>query len=173
MASVSQAALAKSDQLNFIDIGANRELLLFITGVDVKSTGSQDVIVWFEGCNGKPYKPNKGMIRVFSECWGDESDNWVGKFVKLYGDPTVAWAGKAVGGLVIRALSDIDKGGQNVFVQKNRKTRVEVHFNHHEIVLTDIDRKWVDSVKKTPSVIDQLTDAVYRFKIENFIKRGF
>ena len=173
MPSVSQAALSKSDQLNFIDLGANGELLLFITGVEVKTTGSQDVVVYFEGCGNKPYKPNKGMIRVLSECWGDESDNWVGKFVKLYGDPTVTWAGVAVGGLVIRALSDIHKNGKNVFVQKNRKTRVETHFAYHEIVPSEIDMKWVNSVKKDNSVIEQITDQVYKFKIENYIKRGF
>lgn len=170
MASVYQAMQAKSDQLNFVDIGTS-EVILFITGVNVTNS-DQPVSIFYQGCGDRPYKPSKGMIRVLSEAWGDESDNWIGKSIKLYGDPTVKWAGKEIGGLRIRALSDINTNGFDAFVALNRSTRRKTHIDYLDIPLTEVDEKWITAIKGNPSVIDQLTDLPYRKKIENIIKRA-
>lgn len=124
MASVQQAMKAKSDQLNFIDISDGSEPILHVESV-VVTNSDQPIAIHYVGCNGRPYKPAKCMIRVLAGAWGDESDLWVGKYIKVFGDPTVTWAGAEQGGIRIRALSDIPKQGYTAFIQKNRSTRVK------------------------------------------------
>ena len=57
----------------------------------------------------RDFVPCKSMRRVLIAAWGDKGADWVGKVMELYGDPSVKWAGEAVGGLRISALSDIAK----------------------------------------------------------------
>ena len=124
MANVKQAMQSKSDQLNYVDVG-NGSLIALIESVHVTNSDQQPITITFAGCNGKPYKPNKGMIRVLAGAWGEESDYWVGKTIKITGDPTVKWAGEEVGGLVVGALSDIGKDGYTAYIQKNKRVRVK------------------------------------------------
>lgn len=124
MANVKQAMQSKSDQLNYVDVG-NGSLIALIESVHVTNSDQQPITINFAGCNGKPYKPNKGMIRVLAGAWGEESDCWVGKTIKITGDPTVKWGGEEVGGLVIGALSHVDKSGYTAYIQKNKRVRVK------------------------------------------------
>ncbi len=97
---------AKSDQMNNVDlIGANR--IIKITKVKVTATGKQDCTIWFEGDNGKPWKPCKTMGRILMEAWGENIQNFVGKSVELFRDPDATFGLNIVGGIRIRALSDV------------------------------------------------------------------
>lgn len=125
MASVIDAMKAKSDQLNFVDIGAGGELVIFIERVVVTGGNEQTVHVHYSGCDNRPYKPSKGMIRLLAGAWGDDGDLWVGKSLKLFGDGSVTWGGGEVGGIRIAAMSDIDSAGYTAYIQKNRKVRVK------------------------------------------------
>lgn len=124
MANVSQAMKAKSDQLNYIDIGEG-EILITIENVQVTNSDQQPVFVFYQGCNNRPYKPSKGMIRLMAGAWGEESDAWIGKSLKLFGDATVRFGKGEVGGLRIRSMSDIPQAGYTAFIQKNRSVRVK------------------------------------------------
>jgi len=127
MSDVSFAIEAKSDQLNTLDI-VGVEPILKITSVTVKDPGSEQPIwVHFEGDHGKPWKPSKGMLRMLVEAWRRDSSNWIGKYVQVYVDPEVKWAGKPVGGIRIRALSDIPDRGMTFIVAENRATRKPTH----------------------------------------------
>lgn len=42
---------------------------------------------------------NTTTIRVLEQAFGDDSDGWVGKRVKIYVDPNVSFQGRVVGGL--------------------------------------------------------------------------
>ena len=59
MANVKQAMQSKSDQLNYVDVG-NGSLIALIESVHVTNSDQQPITINFAGCNGKPYKPNKG-----------------------------------------------------------------------------------------------------------------
>ena len=183
MANVKKAMQSKSDQLNYVDVGEG-SLIALIESVHVTNSDQQPVTITFAGCNGKPYKPNKGMIRVLAGAWGEESDCWVGKTIQITGDPTVKWAGEEVGGLVVGALSDIDKAGYTAYIQKNKRVRVkktipllvvepvyfsDEHFNSDaEAMLQAIKEgsTTVDAIAKdynlTPSQIEHLNNAVQR-----------
>lgn len=125
MADVSFALEAKSDQLNAVDI-MGVEPVIRVREVKVQK-GDQPVWVYFDGDHNRPWKPSKGMLRILAGAWGRDSDGWVGKQAQLYFDPSVKWAGKEVGGIRIRALSDIDDRGLSFTVTINRQQRDLYH----------------------------------------------
>lgn len=112
---------AKSDQLNAVDI-MGTDLIIKIRDVKVNQ-GDQPVSVYFEGDNGRPWKPSKGMLRILAGAWGRDSSAWIGKHAKLYFEPSVTYAGKAVGGIRIRALSDIPANGLTFALTISRQKR--------------------------------------------------
>ena len=118
---VTFAMEAKSDQLNACDI-MGQERIIKIREVTVIN-GDQPVSVYFDGDNNRPWKPSKGMIRLLAAAWGTESKQWVGKSAQIYCDPTVTWAGSAVGGIRIRALSDIPNHGLRATIALSRQKR--------------------------------------------------
>lgn len=126
MADIRGTLEAKSDQLNATDI-MGIDLVVRIRAVVVGSSKEQPVAVYFDGDNNRPWKPSKGMRRVLAAGWGWESDNWVGKSVKLHFDASVKYAGKEVGGIRVKAMSDIDQRGMVVVEAINRQQRVPVN----------------------------------------------
>lgn len=122
MTDVTQAMAAKSDQLNAVDImGSDR--VIRINKVDVRQ-GDQPISIYFDGDNRRPWKPSKGMIRILAGAWGTDSAAWVGRFAQLYFEPEVIYAGKPVGGIRIRALSDIPAKGLQFVLTINRQKRI-------------------------------------------------
>tara|TARA_R110002020_G_scaffold144145_2_gene317021 strand:- start:2248 stop:2826 length:579 start_codon:yes stop_codon:yes gene_type:complete len=130
MPNVSHTIIAKSDQLNFDDIRSG-EKIIEITTVDV-TAGDQPVSIHYKNDLNKPYKPCKGMLRLLCEAWGEESENWHGKSIKLYGEGSVKWAGQEIGGLRIRALSHIDPKGLSSYVAVTRGKRRKVTIEYLE-----------------------------------------
>lgn len=159
MADVSHTIIAKSDQLNFDDI-RNGEKIIEITTVNV-TAGDQPVSIHYKNDLKKPYKPNKGMLRLLCEAWGNESDNWHGKSIKLYGEGSIRWAGQEVGGLCIRALSDIDPAGMKsyVAVTRGKRRKVTIEFlKKAEPVKSKITIKAILSAFEIAESIDALDD---------------
>jgi len=106
MAKFGHTIIPKSDQLNADDLVAG-PITIKITEVGYAESAEQPCIIKYEGCGKRPYKPNKTMRKLIISQWGDEGDNWVGKFLRIYNDPSVKWAGKEVGGIVVIGMSDI------------------------------------------------------------------
>lgn len=102
---ITKTTEPRSDQLNFDDTpGAE----ITITIVEVKAgPPDQPVHLLNEEYPGRPYKPGKSMRRVLIAAWGPEASTYIGRQIRLYGDPTVRFGSDAVGGLRIRALSHI------------------------------------------------------------------
>lgn len=167
MPNISRAIIAKSDQLNYDDIGT-REIVIRVNNVTVNNT-DQPVSIFYDGCNNRPYKPCKSMLRLICDAWGEETDNWIGKSMRLYGDPTVKWAGAEVGGIRINAFSDIDKNGISCYVTITRGKKRKVKIDYLEPQLS-VDEQWVQAVLKDPNVINQIDNAEYRSKIERLVK---
>lgn len=105
---VTKAIEAKSDQLNADDlIGGPRTIR--IRDVAVKGGAEQPVWIYFDGDDGKPWKPCKSATRVLASCWGVDAGNWIGKHCTIYNDPSVTWAGMAVGGVRVSHAEGIAK----------------------------------------------------------------
>lgn len=118
---ISHALEAKSDQLNAVDIMGFEPV---IRVRDVKVTQSdQPVSVFFDGDNGRPWKPSKGMLRILAAGWGKDAKAWTGKHVKIYFESKVRYAGKEVGGIRIRSMTDIPSQGLALVLTINRQNR--------------------------------------------------
>lgn len=106
MVDMSSTIVAKSDQLNADDL-VGGPITITITRVTVREGGEQPVSIHYEGDDGKPWKPCKSMCRVLVHVWGVKPQNYVGKALTLYRDPSVKWAGMEVGGIRISHMSDL------------------------------------------------------------------
>lgn len=60
--------------------------------------GTQKWVLYFTE-DRKGMALNITTIRVLEAAFGDHSDKWIGKRVKVYVDPNVSFGGKVVGGL--------------------------------------------------------------------------
>jgi hypothetical protein len=96
----------KSSQLTADDLLAG-DRIITITGVELSPGAEQPCRINFDGDEGKPWFPCKSMGRVLVKAWGPDAKKYVGKSAQLYRDPEVTWAGMKVGGIRVRALSDI------------------------------------------------------------------
>jgi hypothetical protein len=132
MADIRATLEAKSDQLNATDI-MGIDLVIRIRAVTSSGSKEQPVAVYFDGDNNRPWKPSKGMRRVLAAGWGWESDDWIGKCVKLHFDNSVKYAGKEVGGIRVKAMSHIDQRGIVVVEAINRQQRVPLHISYLDV----------------------------------------
>ena len=103
---IGDTILAKSDQVNAVDLAV--PVTVTVEGVDVVG-GDQPVNIHLREFPGKAYRPSKSMRRVLVKLWGPRSADYAGRRLTIYNDPSVTWAGKAVGGIRISHASHIDK----------------------------------------------------------------
>lgn len=103
---MSKTVDPKSDQLNADDLIAGPRTIK-ISKVTASSTPEQPVSVYFEGDNGKPWKPCKSMRRVLIALWGSKGSGYIGKRLTLYRDESVKFGGIETGGIRI-SHADID-----------------------------------------------------------------
>lgn len=104
---LTKITVAKSDQLNADDL-IGGAITVNITGIRLSGNSDQPLIIDIDGGH-RPYKPCKSMTRLLIFCWGKDGNQYVGRRMTLYRDPTVKWAGEEVGGIRISHLSNIDK----------------------------------------------------------------
>jgi hypothetical protein len=99
--------MRESKFLKQTDIGAG--MLMTVSGCDrhnVAKEGADPELKWclaFEESD-KPLVLNSINIQLLEQIFAsDDTDKWIGKRVVLYVDPTVAFQGKVVGGIRVRA----------------------------------------------------------------------
>ncbi len=156
---------AKSDQLNYDDI-ADTNIVVTVSDVQV-GNGDQPVWVYFHGCNNRPWKPSKGMLRILAAAWGRNSSEWAGKSAELYGDKGVKWAGKEVGGIRIKALSNIKESGLSCMLTVARGKR-----NEYRVQYLDMSRPVYPQDKfeqALPAMIEQIAQG--KMSIEQVVSR--
>lgn len=119
---VSSAIVAKSDQLNAIDL-VGRDVT--VTIIDVKQGPADQPVHIITDAYGpsRPWKASKTALRDIVQVWGTDSTVWVGRRITLWNDPEVLWAGQPVGGIRIRAMSHIDKAFEAKHVITRGKTK--------------------------------------------------
>jgi hypothetical protein len=106
---ISRAIVPKSDQLNADDlIGGPRTItVVSVMMIAEDVADGRPVAIHFDGCNGKPYKPCKSMLRVLLRAWGKDASKYTGRSITLYLDEAIRFGGAAVGGIRISHLSHI------------------------------------------------------------------
>lgn len=119
---VSSAIVAKSDQINAIDL-VGRDVT--VTIIDVKPGPADQPVHIITDAYGpsRPFKASKTALRDIVQAWGTDSTVWVGRRLTLFNDADVLWAGQAVGGIRIRAMSHIDKAFEAKHIITRGKTK--------------------------------------------------
>lgn len=103
---ISSTLAPKSDQMDYEDV-AGTERTFTIREVRKGPSAEQPVEIVLDEFP-RPWRPAKTMRRLIVFAWGSDTRQYIGRQVRLYGDPTVKFGGSAVGGIRIRALSHID-----------------------------------------------------------------
>jgi hypothetical protein len=115
---IADTLLANSNQLNAADIMGGDVTVQIVSAHrhnDDKQPFSLKVTGGF-----KPWFPCKTVRRILAEVWGTDAGRYVGRWVRLYREPTVVYAGEEVGGIRVNGLSDIP--GNVKISLKERKT---------------------------------------------------
>lgn len=141
---VSETILAKSDQINAIDLVEP----VIVTVTDVKAGPADQPVHIITDKYGpeRPFKPSKTVRRDLAKAWGVEAKAWIGRSMELYNEPTVKWAGKPVGGIRVSALSHIPKPIQTA----HTITRGQ----YTEVTIRVLEKPTVDE----SAVVDALAD---------------
>lgn len=100
--------IPKSDQLNAEQL-LGGPMTITVTGVKVSSNPEQPVSVHYEGEQGRPFRPCKTMRKLLVFAWGPDGNEWAGRSMTVYNDPSVKFGGDEVGGIRISHLSHIPK----------------------------------------------------------------
>lgn len=98
----------KSDQLNAEQL-LGGPMTITVTSVQVSSNPEQPVSVHYEGEQGRPFRPCKTMRKLLVFAWGPDGNEWAGRSMTVYNDPSVKFGGDEVGGIRISHLSHIPK----------------------------------------------------------------
>lgn len=108
MSDMTAVIAPKSDQINADDLIAGPRTIT-VSSVEIRPGTEQPVSIFFEGDDGKPYRPCKSMSRVLVSAWGPDAKAYVGRAMTLYRDPSVTWGGMEVGGIRISHLSHVER----------------------------------------------------------------
>lgn len=108
MIDMTATIVPKSDQLNSDDLITGPRTITVTRVSASPDSPEQPVSIFFQGDNGKPYKPCKSMRRVMVAAWGADAAQYVGRSMTLYRDPAVAFGGMQVGGIRISHMTHID-----------------------------------------------------------------
>lgn len=106
MTSIADTVAPNADQLTADDLLA-RPRTIVVRKV-ATANADQPVSIFFDGDDGKPFKPCKSMRRVLLQLWGADGNQYVGRSMTLYRDPKVKFGGDEVGGIRISHMSHID-----------------------------------------------------------------
>ena len=109
MMDVGTTIAPKSDQLNSDDLISGPRTVTITRVAGNEGSAEQPINIFFEGDNGKPYRPCKSMRRVLVSVWGRDGNEYVGRAMTLYRDPSVRFGGLEVGGTRISHMSHIEK----------------------------------------------------------------
>lgn len=107
VADLSQTIAPKSDQLNADDLIAGPRVIKVTRVTTKRGSADQPTSIYFEGDDGKPYKPCLSMRRVLVQLWGADGEKYAGRSMRLYCDPNVTFGKDRVGGIRISHLSHI------------------------------------------------------------------
>ena len=153
----------KSDQINSDDlIGGPRTVMITrVTGNE--GNAEQPVNVFFEGDDGKPFRPCKSMRRVMVKIWGPDASQYVGKGMTIYRDPKVKWGGMEVGGIRISHMTGLEKP-EVLALTETRAKRAPYTVQPLKIEATNNDA----AAKWAAKFIENIARAPDAEKLENY-----
>lgn len=107
MIDVTKAIEPKSDQQN-ADSLLSGPRTIKIRDIAYDATAeTQKLWVYFDGDDGKPWKPCRTTARVLVSVWGADAAKWIGLRCTIYNDPDVQFGGAKVGGIRVSHMEGL------------------------------------------------------------------
>src|SRR5690606_24777125 len=106
MFDLTDSIAPKSDQMNAEDLLSGPRT--FTIAAVRKGNSEQPVIIDLAEFP-RPFKPSKTVRRLLVTGWGKDAEQYVGRRFTLYRDPSVTWAGQAIGGIRVSHMSHLQK----------------------------------------------------------------
>lgn len=122
MVDVTKYTYSQGVQTNADDLVAAPRTVV-VTAVTETGDAKQPLAVRYEGDDGKPFLPCLTMRKLITALWGGEGDDWVGKSLTLYRDPSVVFGKDTPGGVRISHMSGIEKTVSVQLLEKRGKRR--------------------------------------------------
>lgn len=135
----------RSDQLNADDLLV-RPLTITVREVQFKSSKEQPVWFFYDGDDGKPYKPCLSMRRVIIKVWGESASQYIGRRMTLFCDETVKYGKELVGGIRISHMSHI---GEAITMPLTEKRGVKRAYTVEPLPTARDDRGANDGARET------------------------
>ena len=122
MVDVTKYTYSQGVQTNADDLVAAPRTVV-VTAVEETGDAKQPLAVRYEGDNGKPFIPCLTMRKLIAALWGGESDEWIGRSMTLFRDPSIKFGPDTPGGVRISHMSGIEKTVSVQLLEKRGKRR--------------------------------------------------
>lgn len=122
MVDVTKYTYSQGTQTNADDLVAAPRTVV-VTDVVETGDAKQPLAVRYEGDEGKPFLPCLTMRKLIAALWGGESDDWIGRSMTLFRDPSIKFGPDTPGGVRISHMSDIEKTVSVQLLEKRGKRR--------------------------------------------------
>lgn len=107
MIDVTKAIEPKSDQQN-ADSLLSGPRTIKIKDIAYDATAeTQKLWIYFQGDDGKPWKPCRTAARCLVSIWGADASKWIGLSCTIYNDPDVQFGGAKVGGIRVSHMEGL------------------------------------------------------------------
>jgi hypothetical protein len=103
---LTESIIPKSDQLNAEDMISGP---MTVTIREVRQGSAEQPFDFMLVETPRAYRPSKTMRRLIVAAWGPDANQYAGRRLTLYRDPSIKFGGQAVGGIRIAAMSHISK----------------------------------------------------------------
>ena len=153
---LSDTIEAKSDQMNAIDLIMGPRTIT-VTSVKKVADKKQPVFIYYEGDNGKPYKPCLGMRRILITEFGKDG-KWEGKQITVFNEPTVVYAGKEEGGIEVSNLSGLDGPKKHKVVLTRGKFKIVTIYPIEEVKLNPLSDEALAAIEDVLSQAESMAD---------------
>lgn len=151
----------RSDQLNADDfLAENASRIIKITKVNLAAV-EQPCSIFYEGDNGKPYKPGLSMRRVLVHCWGGDTNSYIGRSLELYRDPKVTFGGTEVGGIRISKMSHIK---DTITVPLTASRKIRKPFTVQPLVTTETPAITIDDAISDIATAPNIEGLEFKYK---------
>lgn len=113
---LTESIAPRSDQVNADDLVGGP---ITYTIREVRQGAAEQPFDFMLVETDRAYRPSKTMRRLIVAAWGADANQYTGRRLTLYRDPTIKFGGQAVGGIRISFMSHIEKR----IVEKFQTTR--------------------------------------------------
>jgi hypothetical protein len=103
---LTESIAPRSDQVNADDLVGGP---ITYTIREVKQGAAEQPFDFVLVETNRAYRPSKTMRRLIVAAWGPDANQYAGRRLTLYREPSIKFGGQAVGGIRISAMSHISK----------------------------------------------------------------